>query len=88
MPSYSEEGWLAGCSILPALRRGGNEVVDQIDNFAGALDLREVPDPREHLNPTSRPGGVRGVGVLDRDDFVLVTPDGHGGQVGCQMQPV
>ena len=34
---------------------------------AGPLDVGEVADAREHLQPASRPGGLRRVGVVDRE---------------------
>ena len=35
------------------LTRGVDEVVDQVDHFAGPFDVREVADACEHLEPAS-----------------------------------
>ena len=70
------------------LTGAGDEVVDQVDNLAGPFDVREVADALEHLEPAPWPRFVHGVSVVDRDDPILVAPDGHGGQLARHVQPI
>jgi hypothetical protein len=68
--------------------RGADEVVDQVNHFAGPFNVREVADAFEDLKPASWPRFVHGVAMLDRDDPVLVAPDHHGGQFARHVQPI
>ena len=70
------------------VRRGAYEVVDEVDDVAGPLNVREVTDVFEYLQPAPWPRFVHGVAVFDRDDPVLVAPDHQGGQFTGHMQPV
>ena len=60
---------------------GRHEVLDQIDYLHRRFHLREMSDPRQHLEAGVAAHVVGGVRMVDRDDRIAISPDRHHGQI-------
>src|SRR5690349_2027398 len=68
------------------VRRGGDEVLENVRHRRRRLGVREVLDTFEHLEATARQRVMSGVRVRHGNDPVAISPDQQGGYIGREVK--